>query len=220
MKKLIAVPFCALTLFSVLSSGCSMIEETKGKLMPDKTIAVVYPGVDTSTGKVIIFPLFLSSNGDFAAANAEFDNSVLNALLIKSWSSELEGSDKITIPKTAIDSLPHGWEVAELMVKAIDNTREEKMNSEMLQDFSKAVANKFGPGIIAVGIVFEDEEMYKKTATLHYNAGLFDLKSSKFKWITNTVQKTPAPVGYQVILQKALDDSWSKLKEKNEGLVR
>lgn len=216
IKPLLSI--LSLILASSLLFSCGMID----KASQDKTIALINPEVDTSTGKVIIFPMMLLQAGDFSAANTKFDSTALNALLVKSWSKELEDGSKYIVPKTVIEKLPKGWEAVEVMVRGMDSANmETRLDSDLMQTFYQGVNNLAGKGVIAVSLVFEDEETYKTTKKLHYNAGLFDIETAKFKWITKTEQtQSIAALPYQVVLQKAINNSWEVLKEKNNGQVR
>ena len=90
-----------------------------------------------------------------------------------------------------------------------------------MKAFYEGINKVAGKGALAVSLVFEDEASYQATKTLHFNAGLFDTETAKFKWITKTIQKPAvAAVPYPAVLQQAIDVSWKKLKEENDGQIR
>lgn len=218
-KKLTSIIVFAISM-SMLS-GCGLMDKVTSKTTKNKTIAAVNADVDASTGKVIIFPMVLFKDGDFSAANAEFDNEALNALLYESWSAELEGSDKYIVPKKAIDSLPNGWEALEILVRATDSTMKPgNLSGELMDKFYQGVNKLAGKGVIAVSLVFQDEERYEASGALQYNAGLFDTESRKYKWITKSIQKPSVQLPYQLMVKKTVSDSWAELKAVNNGAVR
>ena len=199
-----------------LLGGCSTLSNLSG----EKKVSVsLDQSVDTSEGRIIILPIMLANSGNFSAANTQFDNTALNTVLLKSWADDID-DDTFMVTKSMLNKLPYGWDAVELIVRSMDESREVRSNSETLQKFFKSVRELAGEGTIAIGLVFQDEATYKSAQMLRFHAGLYDMKTAKFKWITNAVSQQKVPVPYQLSLQQLVDASFEALKEKNNGLVR
>ncbi len=215
MFKTIGKLTIAITLLS-LFSGCALI--------PKDSHTTVYKrdDVNTSKSKVIVFPLLLKSGANFEQANKDSDNKVLDLLVGSEWSDEIGTSNAIVVPKLVLNELPNGWKVLGQFVQVLDNVSaiEQTMNNPELKKFIEELSTKVGDGALGFALVFEDENRFKATNTLHGNMGLFDTKKLTWKWITKHKAHYKVPVPYQVAIKDLFADSWKKLKAENDGKVK
>lgn len=219
------IGYDALKLIIILSamtfiSACSTLINTTTDANSD---AVYHTEIDASEGKVIIFPLILNKGGEFQAANTDFDNETLDAYFAKSWSSRLDKGTYI-VPKTTMDSIPGSWTAMELMVKSMVDAhkKDQTVATAGVKKFYDYIANTLNGGSVALAIVYQDKPSFESGGFLKYESGLYDISSSKFKWVTVTELKKskPVPVPFEAAVQRAINDSWQKLEEVSEGNYR
>lgn len=205
----------SLVLAVALMAGCSMIAgqmgaetEVKVKLSSD---------VNTSESDVVVFPVMLAT-GNFAAANSNFGNKAMDGMLLKAWNDNIEGT-VYPLPKEVMKKLPMGWEATALIIRGMEATSGLTTN-ETLETFFEKVKEVAGDGAIAVGLTKQSEAEYKANGKLDFNMGLYDIKSGKFKWISNAKSTQNAMVPYEVALQGVISASFEKVLEKNGGTAR
>jgi len=149
----------------------------------------------------------------------KYGNPLVDTLLGKTWSDALDGKDTIVIPKIALDKLPKTYPLMEKFIKALD-TASAMEQTKAFKDFTNAMTDKFGDGAFALALVFQNEDEYKSTGVVNLNMGLFDTKKMTWKWITkHSFTKSMIPVPYTKVVQDLVSDSYSALREKNEGEI-
>lgn len=217
MKQIKTITIAVIMTLSALSSGCSMLKSS-----PENSVAKVNESVNTTEGRVIILPVILNKPGNFAGANSSFDSKVLDGFFLTSWSTKLEGEGAYPVPKTALNTIPGSWEAIEYIAAAIEGAADDDfIASPVLDKFFAGVNEKFGKCIIAMAFVNESEAEYDASKTLTYKAVLFDMESSKYKWVVDTkITSGVIPVPYQLAMQKAINGSWVAVLDANEGLAR
>jgi hypothetical protein len=176
--------------------------------------------VVTENSKVIIFPMLVSKKSGMEAANSEFSNPLVDALIGKDWADSLGMDNTIIIPKIAFDKIPQSYSVMEIFVSALDAISALE-NAKVIQDFASVITKEFGDGAFALALVKQNENDYKSSGKLQLNMGLFDTKKMTWKWTTShSYEKSMVPMPYTKVLHDLVSESFAALKEKNSGKVR
>ena len=199
-----------------LFSGCALLGKNT------QTSVYKRDDVDTSKSKVIVFPLLLKSGSNFAEANRKSDNKTLDALVSTGWTDEIGTEDAIIIPKLVLSEIPQGWEILGKFVQVLDTASaiEQSMDDPKIKKFVEELSSKVGDGALGFALVFEDENRFKATNTLHGNMGLFDTKKLTWKWITKYKNEYKLPVPYQMAIKDLFAESWKTIKAENDGKIK
>ena len=207
--------FVAITVLA-LFSGCALIKPHAESSVYKRD------DVDTSNSKVIIFPLLLNAGGNFAEANKNAENKALDALVGTSWTDEIGTEDAIIIPKAVISKIPKGWEITGQFIQVLDTASaiEQTMDNPEIKKFVKELTSKAGDGALGFALVFEDEDTFKASQTLHGNMGLFDTKTLTWKWITKYKNHYKLPIPYQMAIRDLFSESWKRVKAENDGKIK
>lgn len=179
--------------------------------------------LDTTKSKVVVFPLLLLKGGNLQAANVKFSNPAFDAVFLKGWSGELGGENPLVVPKAALDKVPGMWDAMDKLVSVLDNTSaiEQSFKGTPVAEVMKKLGEQVGDGALALALVAQDENEFKKDGTLRGHMGLFDTKALTWKWISKYNYTTGMiPVPYAVAVQKLFDSSFDEIKKKNSGRVR
>ncbi len=204
-----------ITVFA-LFSGCALLEKNM------QTSVYKRDDVDTSKSKVVVFPLLLTSGVDFAQINKNADNKSLDIIVGSGWTDEIGTDDVIIIPKIILSELPNGWKILDQFVQVLDSASaiEQSMDNPEIKKFIEELSAKVGDGALGFALVFEDENTFKATRTLHGNMGLFDTKKLTWKWITKYKNQYKLPVPYQMAIKDLFAESWKTIKAENNGKIK
>jgi len=215
MSQKLAKLFAGIVVLA-LFSGCALLGKNT------QTSVYKRDDVDTSNSKVIVFPLLLKSGANFAEANKSADNKTLDALVGTGWTDELGTEDAIIIPKAIVSEIPQGWEILGQFVRVLDSASaiEQSMDNPEVKKFVEELSSKAGDGALGFALVFEDENQFKATNTLHGNMGLFDTKKLTWKWITKYKNQYKLPVPYQMAIKDLFAESWKTIKAENDGKIK
>ena len=200
---------------SVLVLGCLLFAACGG----GAEVSVYHRAdVDTTSSRIVVFPLLLCQSGALSSANEQYSNPIADALLTKSWAGALGADNAISIPKLAFNKIPKANEFVTLIVKSAD-TVSALEQSGASTEFLAGVKKQFGDGALAFALVFEDKVAYDSSKVVHLNMGLFDVKKMTWKWITKHAYKAGlAPIPYEKVVSDLVDESFKALQEKAGAL--
>jgi hypothetical protein len=176
--------------------------------------------VDTRSSKVIVFPMLLLNNGQLSAANTQYSNPFVEAMLAKSWAGDLGTDNTVVVPRAVLDKIPGGWTAVDAIVKVLDASAVVEQ-AGITGKFMTEMTSKFGKGAFAFALVTADKSQFEASKSVQVNMGLFDTQKMTWKWITKHSYKAGiVPLPYEKVVQDLVSESYSALKAKSGGAVR
>ncbi|MGY3803287.1 hypothetical protein ACWNT8_04390 [Pigmentibacter ruber] len=172
------------------------------------------------TDKIILFPTMYLTKHNFVEENKIFKGTLIDAKITSSWASNLNKATLLPIPRQVLNEIPAAWESMYILASMMDNSEEIKknVNNSVLEKFVHNITKKYGKNsVLALSVVFENENEYISTHTVHKNIGLYDTKSMSWKWITkDTFDSSFIPVPYDVAVGKIISNSFDAVKKQNK----
>lgn len=177
--------------------------------------------LNIKSDKLILFPTMYLTKSNFAEENKKFKGTIIDSKIAASWGTNLDKYKLIPLPRQVLNEIPAAWESLYILASMMDNSEEIKnnKNNSIIEKFIHNITKKYGnESVLALSVVFEDEDEYLSTKKVHKNIGLYDTKTMSWKWITKDVYESGyIPVPYDVAVSKIISNSFDAVKKENNN---
>ncbi len=220
LKKIITC--LSITGLSILSTTSCTSTNTSTNKKETSTSVYLRKDISIKSDKVILFPTMYLTSGNFIEENKNFKGNIIDGKLLASWTTNIDKIKLIPVPRQVLNEIPGAWPSLNILVSMMDNSEDIKNNENysVIEKFVHSITKKYGNNsVLALSVVFEDENEYISSHKVHKNIGLFDTKTMSWKWITKDAfeNSTYLPIPYEVAVNKIISNSFEALKKENKN---